>query len=270
VLPQTVERVLERLGLSESPSLDFEGLSRVYGAWCRKVPFDNVRKRIALVEGWPGPLPGDDPENFFQAWLRHGTGATCWGGNGALHGLLRAVGFEARRGVCTMLVRPESEPNHGTVVVHLGNDRYLVDASLMYGVPLPLRDGEDSSIEHGAWGVRCRWVDGRCFLRWYPLSVEEMDCRLETWDATREEFAERHEASRARSGFNFQLTVRTVRGSDVVAVVMGDHVVRDAGGAQRTSQLQGEDRIEFLTSFLGISEELAVRLPPDEPKPEGR
>jgi hypothetical protein len=34
------EQVLSRLGLSDRPAPTFDGLQRLYAAWCRKVPFD--------------------------------------------------------------------------------------------------------------------------------------------------------------------------------------------------------------------------------------
>jgi N-hydroxyarylamine O-acetyltransferase len=268
--PALVERVLENLGLERTPDLDLVGLSSVYHRWCRAVPFDNVRKRIALVESQPGPLPGDDPTDFFEGWLAHGTGGTCWAGNGALHALLRAVGFDARRGVGTMLHTSDADlpPNHGTVTVEFDGRRYLVDASLLHDRPLELIPGTDTRIEHGAWGVRVRWMGQRLVLRWHPLRVETLDCRVETLDSAPGEFERRHEMARTRSGFNFQLTARTLRGDDVQAVVMGDWMIRTSSGDQRRAPLQGQDRMEFLTGVLGLSEEISQRMPPDDPVPE--
>jgi hypothetical protein len=70
-----LERVLMRLGLSDRPAPTFDGLQTLYAAWCRKVPFDNVRKLIHIHNHDPGPLPGDDATDFFEAWLTYGTGA---------------------------------------------------------------------------------------------------------------------------------------------------------------------------------------------------
>ena len=42
--PALLERVLSKLGLSEPPSPTLEGLRTLYPAWCRKVPFDNIRQ----------------------------------------------------------------------------------------------------------------------------------------------------------------------------------------------------------------------------------
>ena len=81
-----VERVLDRLGLTSKPEVSLAGLADLYGAWCRKVPFDNIRKLIHVRAGNSATLPGRTPNEFFEAWLAHGTGATCWAGNGALCG----------------------------------------------------------------------------------------------------------------------------------------------------------------------------------------
>jgi len=65
--PETVEAVLEQLGLSAPPEPTSDGLARLYLAWCHNVPFDNLRKRIHLAAGDPSPLPGGEPEEFFSA-----------------------------------------------------------------------------------------------------------------------------------------------------------------------------------------------------------
>lgn len=67
------------------------------------MPFDNVRKLIHLSSQNPAALAGDDATDFFEAWLRHGAGGTCWPGHGALHSLLSALGFDADRAVGTMM-----------------------------------------------------------------------------------------------------------------------------------------------------------------------
>jgi hypothetical protein len=56
-----LEQVLSRLGLAERPAPTLDGLQTLYAAWCRKVPFDNVRKLIHFHSQAPGPLPGDAP-----------------------------------------------------------------------------------------------------------------------------------------------------------------------------------------------------------------
>ena len=90
------DAVCARLGIAPAPpTLEF--LEAVYAAWCRRVPFDNVRKLIALREAAPPPLPGTQAADFFEHWLAHGTGGTCWSSSNALYMLVTALGFTARR-----------------------------------------------------------------------------------------------------------------------------------------------------------------------------
>src|SRR5436190_9744511 len=153
-LPESlVGPILERLGFNRRPEPVLSSLRELYDRWGRCVPFDNVRKLIHVRSGATGPLPGNTPADFFSAWLKHGTGGTCWAGSGALHALLSALGFQALRGVATMLVTPDLPPNHGSVLVTIESARYIVDSSILHGEPLLLEDG-GAVIPHPARGVR--------------------------------------------------------------------------------------------------------------------
>lgn len=257
--------MLEKLGLSQLPAADLAGLRRVYEAWCRGVPFDNVRKLVHLRAADPAPLPGDDPTDFLSAWLAHGTGGTCWAGNGALQALLESLGFAARRGVGTMLVRENSEPNHGTVVVALPEGDFLVDASILFCEPLPRQVG--ARIDDPAWGVHLHERDGKLRIAWRPFHADTFDCRIESLDAPREEFRERHEKTRAWSPFNFALSARLVAGDRVVGASFGLRASIDAEGKLDATPVADIERVALLVEQLGISEEMATRCPPDEPMP---
>jgi len=119
------DRVLTRLGFDTAPAPDLAGLGALYAAWCARVPFDNVRKMIALRT--PGAaLPGITAEDFFEEWMRHGAGGTCWPSSHALCGLLASCGFDARRVVASM--RDTGTGSHGTVKVRVeGRDVDLTD-----------------------------------------------------------------------------------------------------------------------------------------------
>jgi len=125
--------VLEALGFREAPPVDLDGLTAVYAAWCARVPFDNVRKLIALHGGASGPLPGLGADDFFDAWLTHRTGGTCWPSANALHALLDSVGFDSRRVTASMF--DQGEPSHGTTIVLLDGHEHLVDSSMLTGSP---------------------------------------------------------------------------------------------------------------------------------------
>jgi N-hydroxyarylamine O-acetyltransferase len=162
-----LERVLTKLGFSSKPVADRAGLDALYAAWCRGVPFDNTRKLIHLRANDPGPLPGDSPTDFLEAWLEHGAGGTCWAVHGALTSVLATCGFDARRGIGTMLAAPNLAPNHGTTSVRLAGQTLLVDGCIQHGEPLALETRAETAIEHPAYGVQARPEAGATWMvRW--------------------------------------------------------------------------------------------------------
>jgi N-hydroxyarylamine O-acetyltransferase len=262
-----VARVLERLGI-ERPPATLAGLATLYGAWCRAVPFDNVRKLIHIRAGNPARLPGDESTDFFDAWLRYGTGGTCWAGNGALFDMVTALGFDARCAVSTMEVRPGIPPNHGTVIVHLDGERWLVDASILFGEPLRLDPQATTAVRHPAWGVQCRPDRGTWTLHWRPIGIgTELDCHLNEVDVPRATFYELHEGTRAWSGFNYELTARLNRDDRVFGAGFGQFVVLDAHGGLTKRPASQAERIALLRDEIGIAAEIVERLPADVPTP---
>ena len=263
-----LERVLAKLGLSGRPAPALDGLQTLYAAWCRKVPFDNVRKLIHIHNHEPGPLPGDDATDFFEAWLAYGTGATCWAGNGALYTLLVSLGFHASRGMGTMLVAPHIPPNHGTVLVACDETRYVVDASMLHGEPLRLDPDTPTGVTHPAWGVQCSTRDGYWYIRWHPAHMlDGLDCRLDHLHVTRETFRDRHEQTRPWSPFNYELYARLICGEAVVSTTGGQRVELNGTGGVVRRHLEGDDRIRLLVDELGMQEEIVQRLPLDMPTP---
>ncbi len=265
---QSVERVLAKLGLASVPAPDLAGLSAFYRAWCRSVPFDNLRKLIQLRSGKAGPLPGDTAQDFFDAWLAHGTGGTCWANAGALCTLLEALGFEARRGISTMLVAPNLPPNHGTVSVALGGATWLVDGAILHGEPLLLGASRGTEIEHPAFGVRA-WPEGeKWIVRWRsPFTLEPLDCRIDSLAGDVATYRTLHEGTRGWSPFNFGLMLRVHRNGGLLSASGGERIAIDSAGGVARGPLAGEARWRFLVEEAGISEELALRVPADVPMP---
>jgi len=264
--PAQVENVLDQLGLAGFPAGDLAGLTTLYDAWCRHVPFDNARKLIAVRSGNAAPLPGDSPPEFLDAWLEHRVGGTCWAGNGALCELLRAIGFTAHRGVGTMMVAPNIPPNHGTVVVELPEGHFIVDASIMHVTPLAIREGASTRIEQAAWGVTGYWLDVHYAINWQGLAnPEPFDCRVDEWPVDRQRFRSQHEMTRTWSPFNFELMFNLVRGEGRIGIAQNQAAERDSEGHLTLTPLA--NRVAYLVEELGVSEALAVRIPEDVPTP---
>lgn len=265
--PSLLARVLDRLEVDTGAS-NIDLLRTVYAAWCRRVPFDNVCKLIALSEAADGPLPGIEPTAFFESWLRHGTGGTCWAGSTALLALLRALGFEAGRAVATMLVAPDLPPNHGTVHVRVEGEDYLVDSSILFGEPLHLDPVGVSVVGHPAWGVRGEVRDGLWYLRWRPLNqIEGMDCRHDRFEAAAQEYADFYEGTRGWSPFNYQLTIRGNREDAVIGASFGNAITLHGDGSATVVPVGDADRRRLLIEAFGLSEEIVARLPDDRPTP---
>jgi N-hydroxyarylamine O-acetyltransferase len=266
-----LERVLARLGLAQRPEPTPQALAVLYAAWCRRVPFDNLRKLIHIAGGEGGPLPGDRAEDFFEAWLAFGTGGTCWAASNALQALLAELGFRASRALGTLLVAPNVPPNHGTVVVSFDDARYLVDPSMLHGSPLRLEREAPAQVDHAAWGVRCEVRAGRWHVRWRPMHMpNDLECsvfRLDEPCAPRHAFAELHERTRRWSPFNYELYVRLNRGARVIGAARGRLVEIDAAGRLAHRAASIEEKVRFLVEELRISEALVRRLPADRPTP---
>jgi len=266
--PALTERVLAALGFTHAPAPDLAGLRAIYHAWCRRVPFDNLRKRIHLARGLTTTFPGDCADDFFEAWLQYRTGGTCWAGNGALFSLLQTSGFAVRRGVATMLARPDIPPNHGTVLVTLDEGLFVVDASILHSEPLRLDDEAETVIEHPAWGVRAGKRDGKWYVRWRPLHAPGgLECRIDQLGATQAEFSERHEMTRPWGGFNYEIHARLIRGNSIVGTCVARRVEFDDAGAVLERKLDREAQKRFLIEELGFSEAIVAQLPVDTPTP---
>lgn len=265
--PDLTERVVARLGLPRLPEPDLDGLDSVYGAYCRRVPFDSVLKRSHRAAGTPGPLPGASAEEVWTRWLAHGCGGTCWAVSSALGGLLAALGFTVHRALATMHPGPMSrEPNHGTLVVDLDERRWLADASTTTGAPLALDGGTRPGTLGGA-EVR-RGEAGETLVFWRPLhNPAGIVFRLDEIGVTEAAFAARHEASRVFSLFNHGLHARLAKDGGIVGVTLGMRVAIDADGRVHARALDDDARTRVLVDELGIAEELARSIPADEPVP---
>jgi N-hydroxyarylamine O-acetyltransferase len=246
---------------------DLAGLRTVYAAWCNGVPFDNVLKMIHVADQRPGPLPGSTTESFFEAWLACGAGGTCWAGNGALHDLLAVLGFDVQRAIATMMPSAEvTTPNHGSVVVSIEGERWIADASILSGAPIRI-PAPDEPAETGPL-PRLEWLDGKPAVIWRTLSsAGGLPCRFERIGADAAEFAELHSRSGVWSPFNYEFNARVMRDRKTIGAAGPQRFEFEGTGPIFASALDRVGRFAFLVEELGVSEEIARRLPDDRPAP---
>ncbi len=260
-----VADVLDRLG-TPVPGTDLEGLAALYAAWCRGVPWDNVQKRISVAERRP-VLAGAEPEEFLRNFLAHGTGGTCWPSSGALHALLAALGFDARRAVAAMMYdRVGRVPNHATEIVRADGEEWLVDSSMLCERPLALRHGERTAIDDALHPMRAEPNDdGMWLVTWAAHARDEqIACWLFEDDVPQARFLERYEVSRV-SGFSYGLIFRRNLADGVLSLNRTTRAFKDRQGTLATREVA--DRAAILIGEGGLSPEIVGRLPDDEPDP---
>ncbi|MBN7124796.1 hypothetical protein BSU01_24320 [Erwinia billingiae] len=264
LLNTQIERVLEKLQIPSSPVPSLAGLEEIYRAWCLYVPFDNIRKRITSTSNTVMPLPGANPEEFFSQWLTNGTGGTCWAGHGALYALLKHLSFPVQYGISTMLSsHPASlnSPGHGTLLVPLDNETYVIDATMLHGNPLPLIEFQS---DHPVWGTRVHFSDGHWCINWKPLGRPWLDCKLLESDAADEEYPRRYELSRYNSRFDGSLLIRMAGNDTITGIVKGELIVRGADGTETHSPLSHDEQCKMLIEHFGINEETVFSIPKNE------
>jgi len=253
-----VERVLARMGFSEAPPTDLAGLEALYLAWCRSVPFDNVRKRIALAGGGTEPLPGGLPADFLSAWLEHGTGGTCWPSSNGLHALVSACGFDVRRISASMFDR--NDHNHGSLIVRLDGKEWMVDSSIENDVPIQLERGVERTIADPVHPIRVEPAGEGFLVHWgMAQSTGTMPCRLMQDPVDEAFYLERYEISRGYSVFNTALYARRNFPGRLVSFVGRKRNEKTAAGVSTRELSDGELR-EALVAELGYSERITSEL----------
>ena len=268
--PQLVERVLEKLGLRQRPSADLAGLNTVYAAFCGNVPFDNIQKRIWFASSQTTPLPGGDPNGFFKNWLRHGTGGTCWPINGALYALVRALGFEARRIVGSVIVKGYPRgANHGSVLVTLEKINYLVDAWMVSFKALPLVSGSPASTGSGIHDISAAPIGDSFEIYSYPgwLRDQPLPFRIESeyYPVDHAFFLARYALTKKMGFFNDAFFI--CRHFPDSILTLGRHSkfrVSADGTVTRTQPTEAERRAALIEEF-GLSEEIVEAIPPNVP-----
>lgn len=247
----------ERLDLKKELPHDINGLGTLYASWCSTVPFDNVRKLIALRTGESGPLPGTTAEDFMDAFLEHGTGGTCWSSSNALFELAVSYGFDARRIAGSM--RDLGVPGHGSIKVRANDMEWMIDSSMLTMYPIPITD-QLYVYRDPLFGVEVEPVDGS-HLVWFntPPYEDYFPCRLLIDNVTYEFYMERYEISRTKGPFNHHVSIRYNRnGARTVLQGHTRHRTTEQDGLVSTP-LTREQMVAELRDVVGMSPAIIKR-----------
>ena len=266
-------RILLKLDLTDRPKLDLAGLNCVYAAFSGNVPNDNIQKRIWFADDQTRPVTGGDPIEFFENWLAHGTGGTCFPASGGLHALLRAIGFNTNRISGSVIMEGiEPDGNHGSVLVNLKGVDYLVDAQLGAFTVLPLVQGEPSSTGDHIHDIRAVPVLGGFDVQWYPGSNRQdplvMRPNLEDGPVDHQFFLTHYDLSaskeRKRSRFNDALFISRHFLDSILIVAGRKRTKIFANNTVTKTDISDAERTRSLIEEFGISVEAANAVPPDE------
>ena len=253
-----IERVFARLGLSAKPKPDLAGLESLYAAWCSHVPFDNVRKRIAMAKSQTEPLPGGLPEDFLAAHLEHGTGGTCWPSSNGLFALVGACGFDARRISASMFDR--NDHNHGSILVRLGGRDWMVDSSIECGFPIPLERGVARTLGDAVHPIRVEPVGDGFRVHWgMTQSRDTLPCRLMQDPVDEAFYLDRYEISRGYSVFNTALYARRNFPGRLVSFTGRKRHEKTAAGVT-TRELSDSELRAALVGEMGYSPAIIAEL----------
>lgn len=248
-----ITRVLHRLELSEPLGTDLQTLQRLYYAWCMNVPFDNLRKMIALKSEHKKSLPGLDAADYFENWLKNGCGATCWPTANAFYELLISTGFDARR--IAGFMRDLGVLNHGSVSVIVNGQNYIAEPSLLLNNVFPL--SQDTIIQNDIVYPAEIEKEEESHLIWIqsPPGNDFFYCRIIINPVEFTIFDERYEASRERSIFNQRLYARRNYPGKLIILWGNSYFSKTLNGIEH-KELSGDEVCQALRSEIGISEKL--------------
>ncbi|MDC0033325.1 arylamine N-acetyltransferase [Alphaproteobacteria bacterium] len=270
---EILTHILIKLDLAEKPECNLVGLNRVYAAYCGHVPRDNIQKRIWLTGKQNTPVTGGDPIEFFENWLAHGTGGTCFPASGGLHTLLCALGFDAKRVTgCVIRDGIEYDANHSSVMARVDGADFLVDPQQASFTALPIIPGKTSSAGNGIHSTRTVPVPGGFELQSFPGSNRQEPLRirfyLENCFVSHAFFLENYALSAVRelgrSPFNDTLIVSRRFPGSLVIVGRGNRIEVSADNTVTKVEINIDERNKILIKELGISEEITKAIPPDE------
>ncbi len=182
--------------------------------------------------------------------------------------MLQSVGFGARRIAGRIVLDEYPGINHGSVVVTLDGADYLTDGQMAFFNPLPLTPGVPSRSGAGFHDIGAEPV-GRGFeATFYPGAKRETPFCFRT-DPDHDPvdhafFLGGYDRSRHSSPFNDALYVSRHFPDSIVTLFRHIKITVASDNTVTKTEISDAERKKVLVEELGISQEMAEGLPPDE------
>jgi arylamine N-acetyltransferase len=218
-------------------------------------------------------VTGGEPAQFFENWLEHGTGGTCFPANGALCALLSALGFDAKRILGSVMMDGiEQGGNHGSVLVRIDETDYLVDAQLAAFSALPLIVGQPASTGEGIHDIRAVPRGEEFDVLWCPGSNRQtpMCTRLDLkrgsvgHDVFLAQYALSALRDRRRSPFNDALFIGRHFSDRIFNIGRCTRTEISADNVAKKREITLAERAQIHVDEFGVSAEIVREIPPDE------
>lgn len=254
--PEIAEKTLERLAINLPLIPNEEGLTKLYHEWCRNIPFDNFWKRLKFYDKEFSNQDQINANQFFEIWLKHGLGGTCWTTANAMCELLKYLGFDAR--IITGSMGDMGITNHGSLLVSFSNGKeYIIDTSILNEQPIKI-DGE--GIENPVHPIQLIHDSETTKIVFeHSTKRESMPCAINKNIISREQITEFYVTSIQNSLFNDCVYIRK-NNEGIVHSIVGVTYYTKTGDTLEKRELSEKERKEVLVDIMGLSTEIVAHI----------
>ncbi len=256
ITPEIAQSVLKRFQIDLELECNQEGLTLLYQAWCRNIPFDNFWKRLDRSQKAFSKHEQMVADDFFKIWLDHGVGGTCWTTTNAMFQLLKYMGFD------TYFVGGSMGDmgviNHGSLVVSVNEGKeFLIDTSILNEKPIDI-SGID--IEHAVHPIQITEESETIKVVFEHVSKRDfMPCAILKSGIEPKEVKAHYDVSIDNSLFNDCVYIRKNDKKGVHAIVGNTYFIKTTENIEK-KELNETELAEVLSSVMGFSQEIVSHI----------
>ncbi len=251
----TVQKVLSRFNITDL-ECNQEGLEKIYQAWCRNIPFDNFWKRLDLAKTPFINKDQIDPTTFFEAWLEHGIGGTCWTTTNALQHLLVEIGFQSR--IVGGSMGDMGMVNHGSLIVTTNDGQeFIVDSSISNETPIEVTP---KTIDNSPHSIQLIDEDVKLSVLFeFPSKKDLMKCAIYNDTFSQKALHKSHLESYTHSLFNDCVYIKKNNELGINTIIGDTLYTKTKNEIKKVTLTKGEIH-ETLSSIMGFSNELIAHI----------
>jgi len=250
------DQVLIHLKLTTTIKSNKEGLEQVFNAWCQHIPFDNFWKRLGLM-GQPFQDKNQmNPNHFFEIWMEHGLGGTCWVSTTAMYSLLDYLNFNVRYIVGSM--GNMGMINHGSLIVTFEDgSEFLVDTSVLNNQPIEISGEGISDKTHP---IQLTKDEKNTLLIFEHVTKREiMPCAIMPESISFNDVSKHYQVSTEMSLFNDCVYIRKNDKNSVRSIIGTTYYLKSASTIE-SEELSNEKISATLINVMGVSKEIVAHI----------